>query len=134
MVEANVGGVSLADFARQMGCGVSHETKERIDDGVRRAAYRIIEGKGATYFGIGAALAKIVRAVRGDERVVLTVSTRALGVADFPDVCFSLPRIIGSAGVLATLLPELPEEDYLALMKSVDVIHSATLEVDRTLA
>ena len=35
---------------------------------VRRAAYTIIEGKGATWYGIGAALARIVQAVRDDER------------------------------------------------------------------
>jgi L-lactate dehydrogenase len=108
---------------------VSAETRRRIDDGVRRAAYRIIEGKGATYYGIGAGLARIVRAVRNDERVLLTVSSRAVGIADFPEVSFSLPRIIGSAGILATLLPALSEEDHRALMDSVEVIRSAAGEV-----
>jgi L-lactate dehydrogenase len=123
--DAKVGGVSLVDFARQVGCEVRSETRRRIDDGVRRAAYRIIEGRGATYYGIGAGLARIVRAVRSDERVVLTVSSRAVGIADFPEVCFSLPRIIGSAGVLATLLPKLSKEDHQALTDSVEVIGSA---------
>jgi L-lactate dehydrogenase len=126
---ANVGGVSLPDFARQVGRDVSRETRGRIDDGVRRAAYRIIEGKGATYYGIGAGLARIARAVRSDERVVLTVSSRAVGIADFSEVCFSLPRSIGSAGVLATLLPELSEEDQQALIRSVDVIQGAAADV-----
>jgi L-lactate dehydrogenase len=126
--DAKVGPLSLVDFARQVGCEVSAETRRRIDDGVRRAAYRIIEGKGATYYGIGAGLARIVRAVRNDERVMLTVSTRAVGIADFPEVSFSLPRVIGSAGVLATLLPELSEEDHRALMDSVEVIRSAAGE------
>jgi L-lactate dehydrogenase len=53
--DVEVGAVSLVDFARQIGCEVSFETRRRIDDDVRRAAYRIIEGKGATYYGIGAA-------------------------------------------------------------------------------
>lgn len=126
---AKVGGVSLADFARQIGREASLEIKMRIDDGVRRAAYRIIEGKGASYFGIGAGLARIVRAVRSDERVVLTVSTRALGVGGFPEVCFSLPRIVGAAGVLATLLPELSDEEHQALTKSIGVIQNAAAEV-----
>jgi L-lactate dehydrogenase len=126
--DAMVGAVSLVDFARQVGCEVSSETRRRIDDGVRHAAYRIIEGKGATYYGIGAGLARIVRAVRSDERVVLTVSSRAVGIADFPEVSFSLPRVIGSAGILATLLPELSEEDHRALIDSVKVIESAAGE------
>jgi L-lactate dehydrogenase len=126
---AKVGGVSLADFARQIGREVDRATQMRIDDAVRRAAYRIIEGKGATYFGIGAGLARIVRAVRNDEHVVLTVSTRTLDVADFPEVCFSLPRIVGAAGVLATLEPELSEEDHQSLRKSVSVIQNAAAAI-----
>jgi L-lactate dehydrogenase len=126
---AKVAGVSLADFVRQMGVEVGREIRMQIDEGVRRAAYRIIEGKGATYFGIGAGLARIVRAVRSDERVVLTVSTRASGLGSFPDVCFSLPRIVGAAGVVGTLLPDLSVEEQQALMTSVGVIQSAAAEV-----
>ena len=48
---ARVGGISLTDFAGQIGVQVNRDTGMRIDDGVRRAAYRIIEGKGATYYG-----------------------------------------------------------------------------------
>ena len=126
---ARVGGVSLPDFARQNGIDVTSEIRTRIDDGVRRAAYRIIEGKGATYFGIGAGLARIVRAIRNDERVVLTVSTRPDGIADFPDVCFSLPRIVGAGGVLSTLLPELSGEENQALRRSIEVIRGAASEI-----
>ena len=38
---------------------------------VRRAAYQIIEGKGATYYGIGSALARIVDVVLRDQRAIL---------------------------------------------------------------
>jgi L-lactate dehydrogenase len=127
--KVRVGGVGLADFARQMGLEVTSDMRMRIDDGVRRAAYRIIEGKGSTYYGIGAGLARIVRAIRSDERVVLTVSIRAVGLANFPEVAFSMPRIVGAAGVLATLLPDLPPEDHQALTKSIDVIQSAAAEI-----
>ncbi|HXK95314.1 MAG TPA: L-lactate dehydrogenase, partial [bacterium] len=72
---AKVGGVPLYDIAEQAGKPIPGEIQARIDDGVRRAAYRIIEGKGATYYGIGAGLARIVKAIRDDERTVLTVST-----------------------------------------------------------
>jgi L-lactate dehydrogenase len=126
---ARVGGVQLPDFGHQTGRNVSSDARIRIDDGVRRAAYRIIEGKGATYYGIGAGLARIVRAIRGDERVVLTISTRPLGFGNFPEVCFSLPRIVGAAGVLATLLPELSADEERALANSVGVIRRAAEEL-----
>ncbi len=126
---ATVGGVGLAEFARKMGIEVTFEARKRIDDGVRRAAYRIIEGKGATYFGIGAGLARIVRAIRGDERVALTLSTRTSDIAGFPEACFSLPRVVGSAGVLATLEPGLSAEERQSLMSSVGIIQSAAAEL-----
>jgi L-lactate dehydrogenase len=127
--KVRVGGVGLADFARQMGIAVTSDLRMRIDDGVRRAAYRIIEGKGSTYYGIGAGLTRIVRAIRSDERVVLTVSIRARGLANFPEVAFSMPRIVGAGGVLATLVPDLPPEDHQALTRSVGVIQSAAAEI-----
>jgi L-lactate dehydrogenase len=45
---AKVGGVSLAEFGRQIGRPVTETVRSEIDEGVRRAAYRFIEGKGAT--------------------------------------------------------------------------------------
>jgi len=126
---AQVGGVALEEFARQTGRGVDAEVMKRIDDGVRRAAYLIIEGKGATYFGIGAGLARIARAVRDDERVVLTVSTRTVGIAEFPEVCFSLPRVVGATGVMSTLLPKLSDDEHQALVRSAGVIQQAAAEL-----
>jgi L-lactate dehydrogenase len=126
---AQVGGVALEEFARQTGRGVDAEVVKRIDDGVRRAAYRIIEGKGATYFGIGAGLARLVRAVGSDERMVLTVSTRTVGVPGFDGVCFSLPRVVGASGVMATLLPKLSDDEHRALVKSAGIIQQAAAEL-----
>jgi L-lactate dehydrogenase len=43
-----VGGVQVEEFSFQIGRPPTDEIRARIDDGVRNAAYRIIEGKGAT--------------------------------------------------------------------------------------
>ena len=104
---------------------MSLETGTRIDEVVRRAAYRIIEGKGATYYGIGAGLARIVRAVRNDERVVLTVSTRTFGIADFPGSMFFSAEDCRLRRGSATLRPTLSKEEYRALTKSVGFIQDA---------
>lgn len=122
---AKVGGVPLADFARQTGRGLDAEAKSRIDDGVRRAAYRIIAGKRATYFGIGAGLARIVKAIRDDERVVLTLSAVNSDLPEFPPICFSLPRVLGATGILATLHPSLDAEEHAALARSVAMLAEA---------
>jgi L-lactate dehydrogenase len=119
---AHVGGVPLADFARQRAKTVTDAVRARIDQAVRRAAYRIIEGKKATYFGIGAALSRLVQAVRTDERGLFTVSACAAGVAEFQGVSLSLPCVVGAQGVVTTLEPGLSDEERAALRRSADIL------------
>lgn len=122
---ARVGGVPILDFAQQAGRPLTEEAKTRIDEGVRRAACRIIEGKGATYHGIGAALARIVRAIRDDERTVLTLSCMSMDVEGVDDVSLSLPRVLGAVGIAAELRPVLSGEEQEALRKSAEILREA---------
>lgn len=122
---ARVGGVLLADFAGQTGRTLTDEALSGIDDGVRHAAYRIIEGKGATYYGIGAGLSRIVSAVRDDEQALLTVSSVTLGIEEFEGLSLSLPRVVGAQGIVGTLRPDLSDEEYRALEKSAEILREA---------
>jgi L-lactate dehydrogenase len=124
---AKVGGVSIQDYARQMGAALTEEIKSQIDDGVRHAAHRIIEGKGATYYGIGAGIAQMVQAIRDDERRVLTVSSLTTGMEAFRGICLSLPRVVGSNGVLAELQPLLSAEEDLLLQRSAQILREAAV-------
>lgn len=121
----NVGAIPLAEFCRARGIVITDADKERIDNGVRRAAYRIIEGKGATYYGIGAALARIVQAIRDDQRAILTVCTPTERVGQVEHVTCSLPRVVGGDGVLETLTLSLAPSEQEALEQSARVIRSA---------
>ena len=118
---ARAGSVPLASFAAQVGAPITEDVRARIDKGVRRAAYTIIEGKGATWYGIGAGLARICRAIGGDEQAVLSVSVPGdvLGVTD---VALSLPRVVGAAGVTATLWPELDAAETEGLRASAELL------------
>ncbi len=73
---------------------------------VRRAAYHIIEGKGATYYGIGSAIARIVEVILQDERSILTVSTPMEDVAGVKDVTVSLAKSGGWGGNYQDVLPQ----------------------------
>ena len=121
-----VGGVPLEEFAEQIGRPLSHEDKARIDDGVRQAAYRIIEGKGSTYYGIGAGIARIVRAIGDDEGAVLTLSN----VEGFGGVSLSLPRVLKSKGIAATIQPMLSNEEAQALKRSAEILKEAAAELN----
>jgi L-lactate dehydrogenase len=126
---AKVGGLPLADIAEQGGHAFTPEVRACIDDGVRRAAYRIIEGKGATYYGIGAGLARILDAIRDDERTVLTVSTVNGSDEPFAGLSLSLPRVVGAAGVLTTLHPPLSDDEATALGRSADILAEAAAQI-----
>jgi L-lactate dehydrogenase len=121
-----VGGVPLEEFAMQIGRPISHEDRARIDDGVRQAAYRIIEGKGATYYGIGAGIARIVRAIGDDEGAVLTLSN----IEGVNGVSLSLPRVLKATGVVATIQPLLSDEEAQALNHSAEILKTVAGELN----
>jgi L-lactate dehydrogenase len=123
----SVGGIPLKQFARQVGPPLTPDFRTRIDDGVRHAAARMIDGKGSTCYGIGAAISRIVRAVRDNEKTLLTVSAPSPELGGSDPVCVSLPRIIGSGGILRTLLPTLSEGERAALDSSARVLAKALL-------
>ncbi len=120
-----IGGVSLEECARQSGRSLDAAVRARIDEGVRRAAYVIIEGKGATWYGIAGGLTRIIQAIRGDENSALTVSMLSEEVEGVSQVALSLPRIIGRSGVVATVWPELSAEEHTALRRSAAIIKEA---------
>ena len=122
---ASVGGVPLAEVAGRHGRPFDDAVRAEIDRGVRRAAYSIIEGKGATYYGVGSALARIVDAILRDRRSVLTVCAPSPRVAGVDDVTVSLPQVVGGAGVLETLPLALPPEEEAALARSAAVVREA---------
>jgi L-lactate dehydrogenase len=131
-----VGGIPLEDFARQIGQDLTEEVIASISDGVRSAAYRIIEGKGATYFGIGAGLAHIVQAIRDNERRIITVSGLTRDVTEFEGTCLSLPRLVGGGGIMAELRPDLSDAEDESLRSSAQVLREAVdeLALDRVVS
>jgi len=115
----------LFDFAHQVGRPITEKFKSQIDSGVRHAAYLIIEGKGATYYGIGAGLARIVQAIRDDERAVLTLSSLSMDIEGLNEVSLSLPRVLGSKGIVAELRPALSREEHIELKNSAKILKDA---------
>ena len=120
-----IGGVPVIEFAEQIGRRITDDVKARIDDGVRRAAYRIIEGKGATYYGIGAGIARIAKAIRDDEGAVLTLSN----IEGVNGVSLSLPRVLKAKGIETTIQPMLSNEEEEALKRSAAILKEAAAEL-----
>lgn len=121
----SVGGIPLDEFSRQRDILLDQQTKQAIDDSVRHAAYRIIAGKGATYYGIGSALARIVDAILSDQRSILTVSTTVAEICGVCDVTVSLPHLLGGSGVLASFPLPLSESEQEKLQRSAEIVCEA---------
>lgn len=99
---------------------------EKIKSDVRNAAQEIIEAKGATYYGIGMAMVRIVRAILNDESSVLTVSVRLRGeYGGKKDVFMGNPCIINSGGAKRILELKLNDEENAMLSKSCNILNES---------
>ena len=129
---ASVAGMPLEEFCRQRHIVLDEPAKKQIDERVRRAAYSIIAGKGATYYGIGSAIARIADTILKDQRSILTVCTPVADVFGVKNVTVSLPHLVGGDGVLATFPPPLNAAEQKLLTASAElvanVIHNLKLD------
>jgi len=124
-----VAGMPLEAFAQLRRVDFSEPVRQEIDRKVRSAAYTIIGGKGATYYGIGSALARITDAVLHDQRSVLTVCAPSTEVQEVRDVTVSLPRLVGGTGVLETFPLPLNELEQAQLRCSAEVVRKCIDEM-----
>ena len=127
------GTIPLMKLAEEMNKPFTDEIKQRIDDDVRNAAYKIIAGKGATYFGIAGALCRICQAISTNEYAILTVSSLHKRIADIENVCLSMPTIIGKRGIHNVLYPRLDEEESFLLGESIQKMKAFSLTADQLL-
>ncbi len=105
-----------------MGRELTEADRSRIDTAVRRAAYAIIQGKGATWFGVGAGLARIAQVIQCDERALITCSMLTAECQGVRDVALSLPRVLGAGGVVKTFMPNLDAGESAALKRSAEIL------------
>ena len=98
------------------------EDLRKIHEDVVNAAYEIIEKKKATYYGIGMALNRLVRAVLDDENSILTVSTYLENEYGQDDIYIGVPAIINSNGVRELVKLELNEKEQKKLDESCRLI------------
>lgn len=117
-----VGAIALDDFCRQMKISLPQTARNTIAHRVHNAAYEIIQGRGATWDGIGAAVADLLRAIINDEHRILTVSCVWGGASD--TVALSMPHVVGRAGAGQLLKPKMAAAETAALRRSSKIIRA----------
>ena len=124
---ALAGNMPLETYAAEAGISLNAEIKNHIDSEVRNAAYKIIAGKKATYYGIAAGIVRICKAISYDENAILSVSVYHSEVESVKDISISMPTVINRNGVSRVLYPELSASEHSLLHQSAkkifDYIH-----------
>lgn len=99
------------------------EDLDTIADEVRTAAYEIIKAKGSTYYGIGMAICRIVRAIFHNENSVFTTSVRLRGEYGLrKEVFIGNPCIINSNGANRILELKLTDEELEKFRNSYEIL------------
>jgi L-lactate dehydrogenase len=117
---ASVGGVPVLELLGEDGQPVE-KVRQEIENHIRYANITIIEGTGASQYGIGAVSARLVEAVLRDERAVLPVA------AYYPSfgVTLSLASVLGAGGVQQMHIPAMTADERAALDRSVTTLREA---------
>lgn len=105
------------------------EDLNNISKNVTGAAQEIIKAKSATYYGIGMALVRIVRAIFGDEKSALTCSVLLNGQYGINSVYAGLPAIIGRNGVEDIIVLDLKEDEEKAFINSCNFLKETAEQI-----
>ncbi len=103
--------------------------RQKMFETTRDSGAEIIKKKGATFYGIALAAARIAAAVMGDENAVLTLSSVLDGQYGISDVALSLPCIVNRSGIDRYLVLNISEEEQKLLEISADKLKSVIKEV-----
>ena len=125
--QANVSGVPISRICELRGYTTHDENMQKIADDVKNSAYKIIEKKHATYYGVR----RICEAIVRDERSILPISTIQHGAHGISDVALSMPTVVGADGAGTQIPLELSENEEKELQESAktlkDVLDSIEL-------
>lgn len=131
---ANISGVDLSHFCELRGLYHHKASMQKIYSEVRDSAYEIIRRKGATYYGIAMAVARIAESITRDEHSILPVSTLLRGEYGIDGLCLSIPSVVGSLGVEKILDIPLSGTEQRSLTASAEALKEAKEHADRAAA
>jgi L-lactate dehydrogenase len=121
---ARIAGVPVTALLEERGEKLD-DVRPQLENDVRYANITIIEGHGASQYGIGIVSARIAEMVLRDERAAIPVGSyqRVLGVT------LSLPSVVGRVGVVAVLRPDLTPEEQRGLQRSAQNLKNALASI-----
>lgn len=130
--KATVGGVNIENH-----CMLCNNKKDcnhmekltSIFDNVKNSAYKIIEKKGETSYGIGLALTRITESILLNENSVLPVSVFVKDFYGVNDVYLSLPSVINSDGIRQVQQIEFNSKEKESFINSATTLKNLLKEI-----
>ncbi|GAB6099330.1 L-lactate dehydrogenase [Halanaerocella petrolearia] len=127
---ANIAGTKIDNYCPVCTKDCENNSRPKISEKVKNAAYEIIERKGSTYYAVALAVTRIVRSILRDENSILTVSSLMEDKYGINDVCLSLPTVINGSGVERVLNLPLNEEETTAFKESAKTLEKTINKLD----
>jgi L-lactate dehydrogenase len=124
---ARIGGLRVEDLLAQRRIALG-EFRQAVEQDVRFANISIIEGIGASQYGIGMVAARLAEVVLRDEQAVVPVGSYNARY----DVTVSLPSVVGRSGVNEVLWPEMSDDEMHAFEHSIEILRTAVAEYVKT--
>lgn len=127
---ATIGTVPILDWETPQHPRIGLDELGRIAVDVRDAAYKVIQGKGATNYAIGLSSARIVEAILHDEHAVMPVSTVLHDFHGINGVALSVPSIVSASGAVPVANSPFSDEELTLLRHSADSIAAAVADLN----
>lgn len=118
----SVGGKTMDEWMKT-NSAITQEKLDNIQNDVVNAAYEIIRLKGATYYGIGTALARLCKALLNDEGVVLPVSAYLNGQYGIKDIFIGTPAVLDRQGIRQVIEIPLNAREQALMAASAEKLH-----------
>lgn len=120
--QITVGGKKFLDIINDNKVRLEGFNINTVTEDIKKIAYRIVNAKGATTFGIAATTVQIIRAVLNDENKVIPVSAMLNGEYDEENIYIGVPAVLNSQGVKELVEYHLSDDEMVELKKSISII------------
>lgn len=123
-----IGGVPFSEFEKEAGLSKDNYATE-LEKPISRKAYEIINRKRATFYGIGAAITSIIRAIQEDSREILVVGANLDGEYGFKGVNIGVPAVISKNGIEKVITIKLTPEEKAKFDHSLNIVINKVKEL-----
>jgi L-lactate dehydrogenase len=121
--KVTIGGLPIENYLAD-----GQTLRRSVEEYVKQSNINVIKGKGASEFGIGTVVARVVEIILRDECMVIPVSA----YSERYGVTLSLLRRVGRSGVLDEFEIEANKEEEEGIRKSVEALKAAMKRLDRS--